>query len=287
MDYLQTPRDVLEQQMHAVNRLKQARARDMLRRARLGGWHAHISLLLVLATTLCIVVPTLASEDQPRGFCKRTDQEGQKFFCDDFSSGTAEQWEPQVGVWTVEDGEYVGEGTFNPTCFGISNDELNGTLIRNLEASAVDVRVDMRSIERVDKGIILRSTGPDNQIELNFRADPFSDLIVQELVDCEFITHLAEFEVMIPHPVGETIHTRVKLIRNHLQVWINGHLERFSGQCRTSPLWANHARASNSVTVASARVTAASSASRVRALAARKNVLIFDQHCSIGFRAGE
>jgi hypothetical protein len=127
-------------------------------------------------------------------------------------------------VWTVEDGEYVGEGTFNPTCSGISFDELNGTLIRNLEASNVDIRVDMRSIERVDKGIILRSTGPDNQIELNFRADPFSDLIVQELVDCEFITHLPEFEVLIPHQEGETIHTRVKLIRNHLQVWINGRL---------------------------------------------------------------
>jgi Resolvase, N terminal domain len=139
-----------------------------LSRARLGGWHAPMSLLLALATTLYIVVPTLAGEGQTTGFCKGTGQKGGKFFCDDFSSGTAEQWEPQVGVWTVEDGEYVGEGTFNPTCFGISNDELNRTLIRNLEASNVDVRVDIRSIERVDKGIILRSTGPDNQIELNF-----------------------------------------------------------------------------------------------------------------------
>jgi hypothetical protein len=41
------------------------------------------------------------------------------------------------------------------------------------------------------------------------------------------------------------------------------------------------------VTVASARVTASSSASRVRALAARQHVLILDQHGSIGLRSGE
>jgi ribosomal protein L40E len=64
-------------------------------------------------------------------------------------------------------------------------------------------------------------------------------------------------------------------------------LEQFSGQCRTYPLWANHALASDSVMVASADATAVSSASRVRALAARKKALIFDQHCSIGFRSGE
>jgi hypothetical protein len=49
-----------------------------LSRARLGGWHAHISLLLALATTLYIVVPTLAGEGQTTGFCKGTVQRGGK-----------------------------------------------------------------------------------------------------------------------------------------------------------------------------------------------------------------
>jgi hypothetical protein len=179
-----------------------------------------VSLLLALFTTTpCIVVPVLAGEGETTGLCEGTGHEG-GFFCDDFSSGTAGQWEPQVGTWTVEDGEYVGEGTFDrTTCSG-----LQGTLIRNLEASNVDIRVDMRSIQRVDKGIILRSNGPDNQIELNFRADPFGDLVVQQLVDCKQTLLLDIFQVLIPHQVGETIHTRVKLIRNHLQVWINGGL---------------------------------------------------------------
>lgn len=125
----------------------------------------------------------------------------------------------------VQENEYVGEGTFDNRCtYGFSNNE---TLIQDLDASNVDIQLDMRSIERVDKGIILRSTGADNQIELDFRAErpgayP-ADLLVQELVNCQFIRHTQEFEVLIPpHQVGETIHVRITLIGNRLQVWIDG-----------------------------------------------------------------
>src|SRR5215472_9181820 len=127
-------------------------------RARQGGWRAHVSRLLIFATALCVVVPILAAGGQTSGFCKKTGQGRPKFFCDDFSSGTAERWEPEGGVWTVEGGQYVGEGTFDMPCPGFSNNE---TLIRDLEASNVDIRLDMRSIERVDKGLILHSTGAD------------------------------------------------------------------------------------------------------------------------------
>jgi hypothetical protein len=207
---------------------KGASTRDMSYRAKQGSWHAHISRLVTLTMVLCIIVPTLAAEGQTSGFCKKTGQEEPKFFCDDFSSGTAERWEPDGGVWTVEDGEYVGEGTsdtFTPCGF-----ILNQSLIRDLAASDVDIQADMRSIERVDKYIVLRLTKPfDNQIAVNFRAErpgefP-ADLIVQEVIGCEFILHTAEFEVLIPpHQVGETIHVRVKLIGNRVQVWIDNHL---------------------------------------------------------------
>jgi hypothetical protein len=147
--------------------------------------------------------------------------QGGPIFFDDFNDGTAQRWEPQGGVWTVQNGQYVGEGVTEVRCPG---DGLgaNDTLIRDLELSDVDMEVDMRSIQRVDKAIILRSTSPENQIELNFRADPFGDMYVQELVDCEGNPNIPEFRVPIPHQVGETIHVRAKLIGNHLQVWIDG-----------------------------------------------------------------
>jgi hypothetical protein len=130
---------------------------------------------------------------------RKDEPRGSKFFCDDFSSGTAERWEPQGGAWTVAGGQYVGDGLFDRPCPGFSNNE---TLIHDLKARNVDIQLDMQSIQRVDKGIILRSTGPGNQIELNFRAErpgefP-ADLIVQEVVNCQPILYTPEFSVLIP-----------------------------------------------------------------------------------------
>ena len=195
----------------------------MSHRARQTAWRVRVSRLLTLVTALYVVVLTFSALGQTSELCEKTGQGGRKSFCDDFTS----RWEPQGGVWEVDSQEYVGEGTFNASCiYGFSNNE---TLIRDLEASNVDIQIDMRSIERVDKGIILRSSGADNQIEINFRAErpgafP-SDLLVQELVNCEFIRHTQEFEVLIPpHQVGETVHVRVMLVGNRLQVWIDGEL---------------------------------------------------------------
>jgi hypothetical protein len=159
------------------------------------------------------------------GHSKETGHNERKVFCDDFSSGTATGWEPQGGAWTVENGQYIGEGLPHGPCGGFS---LNKTLVRNLEAKNIDFQVDMTSIQGVDKGIILRSTGPDNQIELNFRAErpgafP-ADLVVQEIVNCQFILYTPEFSVPIPHQVGQTIHVRAKLVGNHLRVWINSQM---------------------------------------------------------------
>jgi hypothetical protein len=195
----------------------------MSQRARqIGSW-VRVSRLLTLVAALCFVVLTLSADGQTSESCQKTGQGGRKLFCDDFNS----HWEPQGGVWMVEENEYVGEGTFDNFCtYGFSNNE---TLIQDLDATNVDIQLHMRSIERVDKGIILRSTGPGNQIELDFRAErpgayP-ADLLVQELVNCQFIRHTQEFEVLIPpHQVGQTIHVRITLIGNRLQVWIDAHL---------------------------------------------------------------
>ena len=136
-------------------------------------------------------------------------------FCDDFEKGTAEKWQPFGGAWTVESREYVGRAGTDVCGTGFSSNE---TLIRQLDAADVDVRLEMRSIQRVDKGIILRSTSAGDQIELNFRASPFfSDLIVQELVGCQF-TFLESAH--IPHEVGEVLPVRIRLVGRRLTVWV-------------------------------------------------------------------
>jgi len=80
----------------------------------------------------------------------------------------------------------------------------------------------MRSQQRVDKGIVLRSTGPGDQIELNLRADPYNDLVVQELAACQFV--LLEFAAQIPHQMQQAIDVHAKLVGDRLVVWIDGDL---------------------------------------------------------------
>lgn len=140
---------------------------------------------------------------------------GKDSFCDDFENGSAEKWQPIGGSWTVESREYVGRAGTDVCNTGFSSNE---TLIRHLDAADVDVRLEMRAIQRVDKGVILRSTSAGDQIELNFRASPFfSDLVVQELVGCQF-TFLEA--VSVPHEMGEVLQVRIRLAGRRLTVWV-------------------------------------------------------------------
>jgi hypothetical protein len=139
-------------------------------------------------------------------------------FCDDFSDGTDAKWNPQGGLWEVIDNEYVGTGVQDACDTGFSSNE---TLVRALSARNVELRVDMRSMERVDKGIVLRSSGPGEQIELNFRAAPFNDLAVQEISGC--VQQVLSFDPL-PHEMGQTIDVQVRLVGNILKVWMDGEL---------------------------------------------------------------
>jgi hypothetical protein len=160
---------------------------------------------------------------QTQPFCTNVIQ-GPKTFCDDFTSGTAERWQPVDGTWTVVDKEYVGRAGVDRCNSGFSSNE---SLIQHLDAADVDVRVQMRSIQRVDKGVILRSTSSGNQIELNFLADPYNALAIQEVVNCQ----LRIYRILggtaiaaINHELGEVIHVRIKLVGQRLQVWMKGQL---------------------------------------------------------------
>lgn len=150
----------------------------------------------------------------------RVDSVPANSFYDNFNSGNASRWNEESGIWTVSNGKYIGEGTGNEICPS-SESSISQTVIAQYIARDVVAEVDMKSIERIDKLIILRSTDPSNQIEVNFRANPYGDLIVQEKVNCEGFLYTPEFSVLIPHQVGQTIHVRLKLIGQQLSVWID------------------------------------------------------------------
>jgi hypothetical protein len=144
-------------------------------------------------------------------------------FSDDFDSGSASGWSIDGGTWAVVDGRYVGAGASDTS--SPCGQPTNETLIEDLEGGDVDMQLDMTSIQRVDKLIVLRSADPDNQIELNFRAErpgefP-ADLIVQERVSCQQTLYTPEFSVPAPHQLGQTIHVRIKLKGDRLQVWMD------------------------------------------------------------------
>ena len=157
-----------------------------------------------------------ASSDPPSQISTAADCDAD--FCDDFSDGTDAKWNPQGGLWEVIDNEYVGTGVQDACDTGFSSNE---TLVRDLSARDVELRVDMRSMEMVDKGIVLRSTGPGEQIELNFRAAPFNDLAVQEVSGC--VLKVLSFDP-IPHEMEQTIDVQVRLVGNILKVWMDGQL---------------------------------------------------------------
>jgi hypothetical protein len=77
-----------------------------------------------------------------------------------------------------------------------------------------------------------------------------------------------------------------QFIKEHV-IMLSHALRRITHQCTAYPQCANQARASDSVIEAKASLRACSNASTVRAFAFLSEVLIFDQHFSIGLRSGE
>lgn len=159
----------------------------------------------------------LSSLPEGSDFCA-TQPIGPNQFCDDFEDGAAEEWEPIGGTWTVERNVYSGRaGAEVDQCStGFSSNE---SLIRELQATDVDVTLEMHSIQRVDKALVLRSTDPGNQIELNFLTAGYNVLAIQHSIDC-----VQEYLSFVPfeHQLGEIIKVRVRLVGQRLQVWVNG-----------------------------------------------------------------
>lgn len=136
--------------------------------------------------------------------------------CEDFDEGNAENWQPVDGTWFVQHDEYVARAGNDRCGTGFSSNE---SLIGGLQATDVDMSLEMRSIQRVDKGIILRSIDPSNQIELNILAAPYNILYIGQLIDCQSQQY---YSVPIEHQLGEVIKVRVRLVGQRLMIWVNG-----------------------------------------------------------------
>jgi hypothetical protein len=152
--------------------------------------------------------------------------DGSEDACIDFNDGDDRGMRTEGGGWSVAERWYVGEGP--ATVAGDCTDSLlTHAIIPDVEAQDVEVRMTMAALERVDKAIVLRSADAANRIQLNFRArdaGDYGDLMVQEVVNCEFVRHTTDGEIAIPHDMSDPIDVRVDLIGTHLRVVMNGDL---------------------------------------------------------------
>jgi hypothetical protein len=143
-------------------------------------------------------------------------------FCDDFNDGAAPSWATESGSWMVQDGLYFGSGPDTASTSVCSATLMNATMRQGVLAKDVLFHTEMTSHARADKTIVLRALDDSNRVELNFRAAPLNDLIVQEVVDCEETYHTAEGEIPVPHAEGQTLDVEVELRGQNLLVTVDG-----------------------------------------------------------------
>jgi len=135
---------------------------------------------------------------------------------------------PEGGTWTVVNGQYVATGPATAvTCVGAGS-LMTASLVDNFSAANVRVHLQMTSLDRPDKVIVLRSRDSGDRIELNFLANyDFGTpeggvLVIQELVNCEYFNRNPPGTISIPHMVGETITVDLDLRGTQLTVKVDG-----------------------------------------------------------------
>lgn len=166
----------------------------------------------------------LGCDDEPQFDCTEMDGRADLVFCDDFSDGEAGSWTASGGNFSVSGGRYVGEGPDEIDGGMCSASMMVASIREGARSRDVRIHAELRSLERVDKVLVLRATDDANRIELNFRAAPYDDLMVQELVDCELIYFTEDGEVPLPHEMNERITVDVELRGDRLTVRRDGEL---------------------------------------------------------------
>lgn len=158
----------------------------------------------------------------PQLRCAALEDDPDRRFCDDFGGGAAMGWIPQAGTWEVIDGRYVGVGPMDVEGVECGASRMSASLREGSGAADLALHVRMASRTRADKVVVLRATDAANRIELNFRADPFGDLVVQELVDCEVVFHVEPGEIAVPHAMDAFLEVEVELVGDRLVVVADG-----------------------------------------------------------------
>jgi hypothetical protein len=139
---------------------------------------------------------------------------------DDFNTGLADQWEVRGGTWSVENGRLVGRGFPDKEVGACGQPVPSSTsLIRNLQASDVHVVLDMKSLVRYDKYLVLRADSKGNRVELNFRSG-WSDLVIEEIDNC-VLRALADPFPLPVSSVGDTQRVEAILIGSRLRVLVD------------------------------------------------------------------
>jgi hypothetical protein len=156
------------------------------------------------------------------------DSDATSRMCFDFSSTSAgASWTPDGGTWTVVNGQYVATGPSDPVTCVNSGDLMTASLVNNFSAADVRVHVEMTSVDRPDKVIVLRSRDSGDRIELNFIAywdnngtQAGGFLSIQELVNCQQ-SFLAP-ATPVPHNVGDTLTVDLDLVGTQLTIKVGG-----------------------------------------------------------------
>ncbi|MET0658911.1 MAG: hypothetical protein ABW110_12215, partial [Steroidobacteraceae bacterium] len=141
-------------------------------------------------------------------------------FADNFNGGAATRWRFVGGQWSVQNRVLVGAGVADLCHVGISSNE---ALIQDLQASDVDITVNARSLQGIDKALVLRSSSPGNQIELRLVGGADNAVFVRELRDCELTLNQVLF---FPERwnANVTQQFRAWLLGNYVRVWLNERL---------------------------------------------------------------
>lgn len=174
-----------------------------------------------LAGLLVFSALAVGCDDEPQFDCSEMDMAG-VMFCDDFNDGEAPLWHVESGEYSVEDGRYIGEGPDELDGSVCAASLMSASLREGSSAQDVAMHAELRSLERVDKALVLRARDSSNRIEINFRADPLNDLMVQELVDCELVYHTEEGEIPLPHAMEDDLDIEVQLRGDRLVVFRDG-----------------------------------------------------------------
>jgi hypothetical protein len=151
--------------------------------------------------------------------------------CVDFTqTSQGSSWTPEGGAWSVVNGEYVGTGPASPlSCVGGGGSVMTASFLGGFNAADVRLHVQMTSVDRADKVIVLRSRDSGDRIELNFVAH-WNDngtqaggmLVVQKLVNCEESFLVPPNTVSVPHDVGDTLTVDLELRGTRLTVKVGG-----------------------------------------------------------------